>query len=139
MKRNAELKTPWTSFGLLHHPGHRKVDADGTTWPDVQEWRDNEPFQAKIQLIGTERGRSAAFFRWRVVTSTQIDLVDTILPMFISDVGHLIMQGTQFQVGGVIDGRWYVVKRGQNYGIRPEDPTEAQEGTPETTGARAGG
>lgn len=133
MKRNPDLRTPWSASGLLHHPGFRRVDANSNeTWPDVQEWRDNEPFEAVIQFKGTERGRSAAFFRWENVDTGQM------YPMFISDIGHMIMQGTRFEEGGTIRGRWYVVKRGQNYGIRLEDPTEPQDGTTERTEQPAG-
>lgn len=121
MKRNPNLKTPWASHGLLHHPGVRKVVEGVATYPDVQEWRDNDEFEATLKLRGTERGRSAAFFRWEVVGG---DLpAGTILPMFITDVGHVLMGGIA-ESGGIATGRWFVVKRGQNYGVTPVVPEE---------------
>ena len=60
MKRNATLRTPWSVTGstLLHYP-------DRNLHPDMQ-WRDNDVFAVKLKMLGTERGRSAAFFRWEV-------------------------------------------------------------------------
>lgn len=129
MKRNSGLRTPWSSNGsmLLHYP-------DINLHPNM-DWRDNEPFKVKIKMRGTERGRSAAYFRWEVLSG---DLPEgTLLPMFITDVGHVLMQGIA-QEGGVIDGEFFVVKRGQNYGITPVDPTPAQDATTEPTGAPSG-
>lgn len=138
MKRNSDLKTPWSSVGLLHHPGPRKVEEDGETWPNVREWRGNDEFEATLVLRGTERGRSAAFFRWQVLGG---DLqTGLFLPMFMTDVGHLIVQGKHLEPGGVVSGRWFVVKRGQNYGITPvasgdEAVPVDQEQATETVGA----
>lgn len=119
MKRNPELQTPWSGGNLMHHPS-----AGGSLEPE--EWRGNDEFKATLKLLGTERGRSAAFFRWEVVDG---DLPKgTLLPMFITDVGHVLMNGLA-EPGGIATGRWFVVKRGQNYGVTPmsdqEQPTEA--------------
>lgn len=129
MKRKADLPTPWSKTGtrLLHYP-------DVNLHPNMQ-WRNNEPFQVKIKMLGTERGRSAAYFRWEVLEG---DLpAGTQLPMFITDVGHVLMLGLA-QVGGIIDGEFFVVKRGQNYGITPAAPAEATDGATEPTGAATG-
>lgn len=133
-RRNATLRTPWSANGsmLLHYP-------DRNLHPNM-DWRENEPFNVKIKMLGTERGRSAAYFRWEVQEG---DLpAGTLLPMFITDVGHVIMQGLP-RPGGVIDGAFFVVKRGQNYGITPvppadDTPPRGQEQPTETTGAPAG-
>lgn len=138
MKRNPTLKTPWAEHRLLHHPGTRKFVEGEETYPDVLEWRDNDEFKATLKLLGTERGRSAAFFRWEVVDG---DLPKgTRLPMFITDVGHVLMNGLA-ESGGVATGRWFVVKRGQNYGVTPvvdETPASGQEQPTEATGAPSG-
>jgi hypothetical protein len=140
MKRNPTLKTPWAGHGLLHSPGDRKSVNGEIVYPDVKEWRDNEPFNVTIKMRGTERGRSAAFFRWEVLDG---DLPEgTALPMFITDVGHVLMHGMA-QPGGVVKGEFFVVKRGQNYGITPAQPAEdtaprGQERPTETTGAPSG-
>ncbi len=124
MKRNPDLKTPWSPGGhLMHHPGIRKMIDGEIVNPGVGEWRDNEPFTATLQMLGTERGRSAAFFRWQVVKASRADLVGAILPMFITDVGHVLMMGLA-QPGGKITSEFFVVKRGQNYGITPAQPDE---------------
>lgn len=133
MKRNATLLTPWSASGemLLHYP-------DQGLHPNMQ-WRENYVFKVKIRMLGTERGRSAAFFRWEVLEG---DLPKgTLLPMFITDVGHVMMLGLP-EMGGVIDSKFFVVKRGQNYGITPlaeeDTPPLGQERPAETTGAPSG-
>ena len=123
MRRNTELKTPWSDFGLMHHPGYPKSVNGERTWPDVGEWRDNPTFNATVKMMGTERGRSAAFFRWVVVETDDPSLMGKVLPMFITDVGILLMEGLP-KVGGLVTASFFVVKRGQNYGITPvvEEP-----------------
>ena len=124
MRRNTELQTPWAARGLLHHPGYPKHVNGVRTWPDVGEWRGNPVFDLTVKMLGTERGRSAAYFRWEVVEG---DLEPgLILPMFITDVGHVLMNGLA-QPGGLVKSEFFVVKRGQNYGITPVVPTEAHE------------
>ena len=117
MNRNDELQTPWLRGNLMHHPyPHAGAEPD--------EWRGNDEFEATLKLLGTERGRSAAYFRWEVVSG---DLpAGTRLPMFITDVGHVLMGGIS-QAGGVATGRWFVVKRGQNFGVTPVVPEDGQE------------
>lgn len=124
MKRNTELQTPWARNGLLHHPGYPKHVAGVRTWPDVGEWRGNPVFRLTVKMLGTERGRSAAYFRWEVVSG---DLpAGTALPMFITDVGHVLMNGLA-RPGGLVTHEFFVVKRGQNYGITPVLPAEDHE------------
>lgn len=114
MKRNPELPVPFAINGdLLHDPNSKEST--------VGAWRPNRAFEATIRLKGTKRGRSAAFFQWENVET------GAIYPMFITDVGHLLMQGQKVAPGGVASGRWFVVKRGANYGITPEHPREDQE------------
>lgn len=134
MKRNSTLMTPWSANGsmLLHYP-------DKGLHPNMQ-WRENNIFDVRIKMLGTERGRSAAFFRWEVQSG---DLPEgTLLPMFMTDVGHIIMQGLP-QPGGIVEGKFFVVKRGQNYGITPapvadDTPPRGQERATEDAGATSG-
>jgi len=120
MKRNPDLETPWNATGLLHSP--RKVMAHEAQ----PEWRGNEPFWARLKLLGTERvvGGSAAFYRWQIEAADDKDMVGQVLPMFLTDMGHLITQGVRSQ-GGVVEGTWFVVKRGSNYGITPQENAPA--------------
>lgn len=133
MKRNADLKVPYSPQGnLMHHPGYPKLveGSEGElTYPEVGEWRDNESFEATLRLMGTARGRSAAFFCWEDVKTGQA------WPMFITDVSRLITMAAHIEPGGVVSGRWFVVKRGHNFGLTP---APAQDGTTETTGAPTG-
>lgn len=128
MNRNTTLKTPWDAQGLQHHP------------EDHADWRDNDEFKAKLKLRGTERGRSAAFFKWEVVEADRPDLLGAILPMFITDVAHVLMQGRGGNPGGIVEGTWFVVKRGQNYGVTPSEtaPGAAQDSTTEPLAAAPG-
>lgn len=104
MKYNYELEAPYNIIGLMHH-------AD--KWDTLVHWRPNEPFHARLKLLGTERGRSAAYYRWQ-------DQADwKVYPMFITDMARLITLGTTFEAGGYVDAEWVVVKRGMNYGITP--------------------
>lgn len=121
MRRNTALSTPWSRSGLMHHPGHPKHVNGERTWPDVAQWRDNPVFSATIKLNGTERGRSAAFFRWTIVETPDPVLLGQELPMFITDVGILLMEGLP-QPGGLVTAEFFVVKRGQNYGVTPVVP-----------------
>ena len=119
MNRNPELKVPYAVTGdLMHHPGPISVSMTDQnevvrTHKDVGAWRNNDVFEATLQLKGTERGRSAAFFRWQEVGT------ERTFPMFITDMCHLIYLSPHFRAGGVIGARWFVAKRGQNYGITP--------------------
>lgn len=128
-KRNPDLKTPWLRGSLMHNPR-----PSAATYPD--EWRENPVFAAELTFKGTERGRSAAYFKWE-------DPQGRKYPMFITDVGRLIQAAVRLEEGGKVYGEWYVVKRGQNYGVTPvvpDDETAARghERPTETTTAPAG-
>lgn len=72
-------------------------------------WRDNLPVTLTLTLMGTIRGRSAAYFEWR-------DPQGHVYPMFISDMADLL-HATTVQEGKVC-ANWIVAKRGANFGIR---------------------
>ena len=130
MKRNPALKVPYSPNGnLLHHPGYRNGEPDDQgdpTYPSVGEWRDNTPFEATLKYQGTERGRSAAYFKW-------VDQDGRQWPMFITDIGRMIQLALKLQDGGKVSGRWFVVKRGQNYGITPAPAEDGTTDGPEDT------
>ena len=123
MKRNAELPVPFSISGNLMHDPHTKDDVIGS-------WRPNHTFEATLKYVGTERGRSAAFFRWQDVTT------GVVYPMFITDVGRLLLQARKVAPGGVVSGRWFVVKRGKNYGITPEGAQNGPEAPSEAPESR---
>ncbi len=72
-------------------------------------WEPNEEFAATLRLVGTTRGRSAAYFRW------VDDHSGRTYPMFMSSLAELLL--SDVVVRGVASGRWVGVKRGENYGI----------------------
>jgi hypothetical protein len=73
-------------------------------------WINNEPFDCKLNVIGFERGRSAA----RVIM--QCDTTGARYPMFLSSFVEMTQQSTVSN--GSITGRWVGCKKGQNYGIK---------------------
>lgn len=104
MRFNYELEVPYNVVGLMHHEDSLSKCTD---------WRPNEPFRARLKLLGTERGRSAAYYKWQAVEDWRV------YPMFITDMARLVTLGTTFEAGGFVDAEWVVVKRGMNYGITP--------------------
>ena len=87
--------------GLWNFP---PIQKDNLVWEDIEEW------DAELKMVGYNRGRSAAFFLW-------VDIEDnTSYPMFLTDMSEAIQKSVIAH--GTIDGRWTVVKRGQNYGIK---------------------
>jgi hypothetical protein len=74
------------------------------------DWRPNVPFEAKLQLEGYSRGRSAANF-------DVIDEHGRKYTIFLTDMLDIL------QKHGIVKGwteklTWAFCKRGQNYGIR---------------------
>ncbi|WP_155375787.1 hypothetical protein [Catellatospora vulcania] len=103
---------------LEHYPSRihvwGKVEHDGgQLWSDA-----NEPFAATLTLVSGNRGRSAAYFLWR-------DGAGRTYPMFMSDLVDVLM--VKLVDRGVVNGRWQVRKRGQNYGLAlaPTEPADA--------------
>jgi hypothetical protein len=115
IKRNPELEIPFTSRGDLMHSIDPAQDSNADGPLEAPVWRANDSFTATLKLIGTQRGRSAAYFRWQDVAT------GAIYPMFLTDASRLMMIGRSIDEGGVATGSWYVVKRGHHYGITPDD------------------
>jgi len=77
---------------------------------DDAVWRDNDPFNTEMLVVGYERGRSAV----RVIL--QDAATGAKYPMFISDFVNLA-QNARIKYGEVT-ATWVGCKKGQNYGIR---------------------
>jgi hypothetical protein len=77
------------------------------------EWQANESFSASLQVYDYSRGRSSAIFILRTIDGRTF-------PMFMSEMLNLLK--VAWIDGGVVGGRWDVVKRGTNYGLRYVGP-----------------
>jgi hypothetical protein len=78
----------------------------------LTEWRPNEPFEAALAIVGTERGQSAARF---IAENTETGVQ---YPLFMTELLAIVQYATIER--GVVFGRWIGCKRGANYGIRLE-------------------
>jgi hypothetical protein len=85
-------------------PGQRDWVAHGPEWRPVAE------FMATLAYDGYSRGRSAAYTWW---TDTR---TGSRYPMFMTDLDEVLSSG--LMRGMVFTGRFTVVKRGRNYGIK---------------------
>lgn len=72
-------------------------------------WRDAEPFEAEMTLVGYGRGRSAVTFYWHDEKGLQ-------WPMFLTDAFDMVSKEPV-----VRSGLWIVTKRGANYAVKPVD------------------
>lgn len=103
-----KYKVPYMNGNLLHYP-ERGWRYDGETWHSTDpEWRENEPFEAELALNDMRSGRSAKYVLWH-------DKEGHEFPMFVVDLLDLL-KGNVVRYG-VVDGRFAVRKRGQNYGL----------------------
>jgi len=105
--------TPPPTVPYYVRDGYQSRTGDMATYGQGSnvEDRPNTEFEARLRIIGTERGQSAARF--------VAEHVDTGVryPIFITDI-LAIIQGPGFSAGGHILGTWQARKRGQNYGLR---------------------
>jgi len=114
-------QVPWSPDGPQVYPENwltGEYEKDGvirTSWasgfhpiskPPV--WRDNVEFEAKMTVVGTTRGRSAARF---ILEDEQ----GIHYHMFITDMAEMIQ--TCNIEKGVVSGTWAFVKKGSNYGL----------------------
>lgn len=89
---------PFDEYGnMLDYPAYDSV------------MRPVQPFDARMTLVGAERGRSAARFLWQ-------DEQGRRWPMFLTDMLDLIQRGEILE-GSTRVERWTVRKRGMNYGL----------------------
>lgn len=82
------------------------------------DWRPIEPFVARLQVVGFERGRSAARLIWA-------DEEGRTYPMFMHDIAATLGVISMLR-GRTTPLRWVVVKRGANYGIKLADDEQVE-------------
>jgi len=114
MTKPPVYQVPFDRSGALMHWADSRKSA--YTSDKAAEWRDPEPFQATLRVIGIQRGRSAAYFRLA-------DDLARCWPMFMKEILELVQVAVINQ--GTVEGWWIPVKRGQNFGLRylgPEEP-----------------
>ena len=99
MTSRPDIKMPYDIHGnLKEYAGYGDI-----------VWRDNVPFEATMEVVGYERGRSAV----RVILR---DEGHRKFPVFISDLVDLIM--TSEVHDGKVSGTWMGTKKGSNYGLK---------------------
>ena len=87
----------------------------GVAWIEPEDFE----FEATLKLGDMHTGRSAKWVHFEDPRTRRK------FPMFIAEVLKLVREGVA-QPGGIVDGRFRAVKRGQNYGIEYAGPrTEA--------------
>jgi hypothetical protein len=109
-------KAPFKKSGGLWHSPPKEKDLNN---PDVPvhkrptlEWREVKEWRETMLVIGQQRGRSAAFFLLCGGGGAGTDSY----PMFMSDATEMMKTATIVQ--GTVTGRWTIVKKGQNYGLK---------------------
>lgn len=101
-------EAPFQGKVLLHYA--RK----GDTWPTGIEWREVAPWREDRMVLAKHvtSGRSAKYVH-------VVDPAGVAYPMFITDLMKVCTERT-VHGGRIVLGagdRWYVVKRGQNFGL----------------------
>lgn len=82
------------------------------------EWRPNNEFHAELEIVNVSRGRSSVVFNYRDVKT------GTIYPLFASSIEDVLRRATVRN--GRVSGYWWVVKKGQNYGLELVEPEESR-------------
>lgn len=100
-QKKKTVKIPFRDGNQLHYP-ERHYSGSGFVEP---EWVDNFEFDDELEITGIKRGRSAAYFILKSITTGKE------YTMFMKDLMEFL-QGTKLQ------SRWTFQKRGSNYGIR---------------------
>lgn len=102
-KTNSLTKAPYDENGsLLHWVGYSH---------DI--WHPNDPFHATLQVVSMRSGYSAKYL---ILQSPNNDSDRRTYPMFVADLVDVVA-ATPLIRNGIIQARWIVRKRGQNYGI----------------------
>jgi hypothetical protein len=100
-----QWKVPLNKDGSLLHYASAYFESANVDW--VEPFR----FEATLQLDRMQTGRSAKYVWWIDTTTGQQ------YPMFITDLMEVVRSGCL--KGGIKQGTWKTVKRGQNFGISP--------------------
>lgn len=74
-------------------------------------WKDPEPFEGRLKLIGYSRGMSSAKINLRDLDS------GSLMSMFLGDYIDMVRDNL-FEVSNVYHCIWIPVKKGRNYGIK---------------------
>lgn len=105
--RKGNFKVPYKNGKLQQYArgdfAHPEYGYEG------EEWRENEPFQARMTIHDMYSGRSAKGLYWK-------DQHGNEYPMFVSDLVDLLKNADV--LSGEANAVWIIAKRGQNYGIR---------------------
>ena len=76
-------------------------------------WRDNIPFKATLEFTGYGRGRSSAVLKFKDGNGIEYE-------MFLSSFDEC----ARLMCYGKIEGTWWFVKKGQNYGVALKEAFE---------------
>jgi hypothetical protein len=99
------VKVPFRDGNQLHYPERRyRWPSEGGGY-DEPEWVDNFEFDDELEIVGIKRGRSAAYFLLKSVTTGKE------YTMFMKDL-------MEFLNGQKLKARWTFQKRGANFGVR---------------------
>lgn len=101
-KTNSLKKAPYTKNGSLLHWVSSSHDI----------WYPNDPFHAALQVFGMKSGYSAKYLMLRTPNSDD----PRTFPMFVTDLADAVASIPLIE-HGIMQGRWMVRKRGQNYGV----------------------
>jgi hypothetical protein len=101
-KTNSLKKAPYTKNGSLSHWVSSTHDV----------WYPNEPFHAALRVFGMKSGYSAKYVMLQTPNSDDL----RTFPMFVTDLIDAVASLPLIE-NGIMQGRWIVRKRGQNYGV----------------------
>lgn len=105
---NGEYLIPFDKDGnQMHYPENSYRYEDGVHTVTPPDWRVNQPFEDLLMYDGYERGRSAAYFRFKT------SMGKTVM-VFMSDMSEMI----PYMNCGAIEGVFQFTKKGQNYGCK---------------------
>ena len=79
-------------------------------YQDVSDYRPNEPFMDTLTFLDYERGRSAAYFKFKREDGKTVCV-------FLKEMTEMIPR----MIEGKITGTFAFVKRGKNYGCTVQD------------------
>lgn len=109
VKKVGKYEIPFDKDGnQMHYPTltwDGSYDAVGKLKPTHPETRPNTPFMDTLTFTGSERGRSAAYFKFTRTNGTTVCF-------FMKEMEEIIPLMTH----GTLTGTFQHVKRGQNFG-----------------------
>ncbi len=106
-----QYKIPFNNGTMLEYTPFPEGATEGHHWGKPTEWRDNVEFEARIQVTGTYRGRSAAR-----VTCKNLENGESYSMGLSAFYDAVVAFGA---MPGIIQGNWTFRKQGSNYGLYP--------------------